>query len=136
MQRSSKYSRRINYAAVESLFSNPSTSATQDNAVPTQNLLDGPEINIDEKEEYMYTIDEKSDGEGVGGQVVVEESGGGVGINSSKNGANEQNGTRKTRDAEESGRDTADEDEGEGNLYVDGTGEEGYGWEEEYQQEV
>lgn len=138
IQRSSKYSRRINYDAVESLF-NTSSSATRENAHLNTDLADQPEIDLDEKEEYMYTIEEKSDGESVGPRavVIVEESGGGVGVTSSQKKQGDKE-TLKILDLEESGRETVDESEVDAEGFADGdaAGEDDYGWEEGYEQEV
>ncbi|KAH8105649.1 hypothetical protein DFH11DRAFT_1733231 [Phellopilus nigrolimitatus] len=61
IKKRTKYNRRINYDALKSLFDGDSAG----------------EVALSEKEEVMYTIDDKSDGEGV--CVTVEESGGGLG---------------------------------------------------------
>lgn len=161
ISRSSKYSRRINYDAVESLFSTP---ATKDNANVPTDLADAPEVDLDEKEEWMYTIDEgeKSDGEGLG-RLVVEEGGGGGGADpilsttpTRKKAASTKTGTGTEAEARkggevgiESGREVVveegeDDPEGEGEGEVDAygeadaTGEDEYGWDayEGYEQEV
>lgn len=117
-------------------------------------------MDIEEKEEYMYRMDEKSDGEGGLGpgsrMVVVEEGGGGVGH------VQTQVNRRKKRGGAEGGKanvDTVpggeeedhpgdvsagetlgDEDaDGDDDLDVEMSdkGDEGdYGWDEGYEQEV
>ncbi|KAH8108591.1 hypothetical protein DFH11DRAFT_1632089 [Phellopilus nigrolimitatus] len=66
-----KYSRRINYDALKNLFDGYSAGAVGANATPL-------EVALSDKEEDMYTIDDKSDGECV--CVAVEGSGGGLGM--------------------------------------------------------
>ena len=74
VKKSTKYSRRINYEALRNLFASDTTAS----AVVDNNLAPPKEVDLDEKEDDMYTIDDKSDAEGM--NVVVEESGGGVGV--------------------------------------------------------
>lgn len=105
------------------------------------------EVNLDDKEDEMYTLDDKSDGEGVV-SVVVEESGGGVGtaIPPARKTASDRAGSASntagnaTRtDAGDLPMDANDDDD------VDGDGEEvelsdkggdDYDWDEGYEQEV
>lgn len=61
LKKNSKYSKRINYDALKDLF------------------VDSP-VDLDEKADDMYTMDDKSDGEGVGGMVVIEEEAGSVAV--------------------------------------------------------
>ncbi|KAH8105528.1 hypothetical protein DFH11DRAFT_1644397 [Phellopilus nigrolimitatus] len=61
---------RINHDALKSLFDGDSAGAAGANFTP-------PEVALSDKEEDVYTIDDKSDGESV--CVAVEESGGGLG---------------------------------------------------------
>ncbi|KZT05708.1 BRF1-domain-containing protein [Laetiporus sulphureus 93-53] len=66
IKKNPKYSKRINYDALKDLF----TDDTKASRVPM-----GPEV--DEKDNDLYVMDEKSEGEGV---LIVEEAGGGVGM--------------------------------------------------------
>lgn len=75
---------------------------------------------MDEKEDELYTLDDKSDGEGM---LVIEEGGGGVGMG----------GTGQDDDALTDADAEADEMEyGEGSEKGDDLGR----WEEAYEQEV
>ena len=110
------------------------------------------EVDLDDKEDDLYTMDEKSEGEGVdwvgGGGVVIEESGGGgVGIGgratpTTKKSVASVGATQLPAGDGEVGPDTeVNEDE-----ELDGDGEEvemsdndkgeEYGWEEGFEQEV
>ena len=119
---SAKYSRRINYEALQSLFASDSIAS---------NLAPPEEVNLDEKEDYLYTMDDKSDGEGM--TVVVEESGGGVGVAAkapSPNGEALSKGQQAVSEPE-------GEEDGEGeDIELSEKGDDEYAWEEDYQQEV
>ncbi|KAH8111555.1 hypothetical protein DFH11DRAFT_1858984 [Phellopilus nigrolimitatus] len=123
IKKSTKYSRRINYDALKSLFDGDSAGAAGANAPP-------PEVDLSDKEEDMYTIDDKSDGEGV--RAVVEESGGGVGMSA----------PAPRRGADKADKVRTDDEDADGEAGVDGEeiemsekGDE-YVWDEGYEQEV
>ena len=115
---------------------------------------DGREIDIEEKEEFMYRMDEKSDGEGGlgGGEIVVEEGGGGVGQAPSQaigrkkkksglGGAVEGEEVEVEQPGDVSAGETLGDEDAYGDEDVDvelsEKGDEAeYGWEEGYEQEV
>lgn len=128
VKKSSKYSRRINYEALENLFAN--------DAVVSHGALAQQDINLDDKEDDMYILDEKSDGEGM--NVVVEESGGGVGVGTSGQDSHRDDKASKSLP---SGSEHADEEDGEADaegeeLELSEKGDDDYGWDEGYEQEV
>lgn len=129
IKRSNKYSRRINYDALKNLFDDTDTAGAENSA-----LLNPPaEVDLDDKEEDMYTIDDKSDGEGIG-NIVIEESGGGVGVvppsAKGKRAVQEDVGDVGGADGEEDG-----DGDGEEVEMSDRGGDE-FGWEEGFEQEV
>ena len=80
IKKNPKYSKRINYDALKDLF----TDADSGSPVPMIKLPPTPTPGPQLQDEYVednaaFITDDKSDGEGVGMAVVVEESGGGVG---------------------------------------------------------
>lgn len=102
-------------------------------------LLDpGRDIDLDEKEDALYHLseNEKSDGESM---LVIEESGGGVGmVQSSANARNNSNEIHAGPDREYKGVVPGDDtvvmdDDAEVELSDKG---EDYGWEDVYEQEV
>jgi transcription factor IIIB 90 kDa subunit len=103
IKKNPKYSKRINYDALKDLF------------------VDGRQIpSLDDKDD-LYTMDDKSDGEGM---LVLEEGGGGIGNQRSVT-------TRLTRhEQEEQGDEGEDESEKGDDHVVD------VGWEDAYEQEV
>ncbi|OCB90255.1 hypothetical protein A7U60_g2545 [Sanghuangporus baumii] len=119
---STKYSRKINYEALQNLFASDTN---------VSNLVPPAEVDLDEKEDYMYTFDDKSDGETM--TVVVEEGGGGVGVAakaSSPKGDTSLKGLQAVSEPE-------GEEDGEGEeIELSEKGDEEYAWDEEYQQEV
>ncbi|OCB90256.1 hypothetical protein A7U60_g2546 [Sanghuangporus baumii] len=119
---STKYSRKINYEALQNLFASDTN---------VSNLVPPAEVDLDEKEDYMYTFDDKSDGENM--TVVVEEGGGGVGVAakaSSPKGDTSLKGLQAVSEPE-------GEEDGEGEeIELSEKGDEEYAWDEEYQQEV
>ncbi|EJC99509.1 uncharacterized protein FOMMEDRAFT_160578 [Fomitiporia mediterranea MF3/22] len=145
IKKSAKYSRRINYEALENLFASD-TSGIQSGE---SNLLVPPkEVDLDVKAGDMFTIDQESIG-GEGMDVVVEESGGGVGLRASPLGANINGSRTESRltdrgQAEGEGRgavtEHTEEDgevDGEGEeIELSEKGEDEYVWDEGYEQEV
>ncbi|KAH9927889.1 BRF1-domain-containing protein [Amylocystis lapponica] len=121
IKKNPRYSKRINYDALKDLF-------TGDTPVK---LPTTP--SADDKDDGLYTIDDKSDGEGV---LVVEEGGGGVGMapRRSRSGS-------EPRDAQAAAGPEVDGDEGEGDDDADGDEEgsdkgENYADWDAYEQEV
>ncbi|KAI5120990.1 hypothetical protein M0805_000451 [Coniferiporia weirii] len=135
IKKSAKYSRRINYDALKSLFDSDASGALADST----NMLAPSEVDLDAKEDDMYTIDDKSDGEGM--SVVVEESGGGVGMpgpQRSADGSGGRSPVDRQAGAESAADDDADVDaDGDGEeVELSDKGEDDYGWDEGYEQEV
>lgn len=101
IKKNPRYSKRINYDALKDLF------------------VDGQHVpSLDEKDD-LYTIDDKSDGEGM---MVLEEGGGGIGS---------QQLVTTARYREEHGDEGEDEESEKGDDHVADIG-----WEEAYEQEV
>ncbi|EPQ52208.1 cyclin-like protein [Gloeophyllum trabeum ATCC 11539] len=115
IKKSSKYSKRINYDALKDLLDT--------NAVTNARSLD-------EKEDDMYTMDDKSDGEGM--MVVEEEGGGGVGSLSRE--PSEKRAPVLAPEAmdEEGGDEDAEGEDDDGSE----KGVEYGGWEDAYEQEI
>lgn len=134
LKKNPKYSKRINYDAFKDLFEGDGSSII---------YTDGREIDIEEKEEFMYRMDEKSDGEGVASEVVVEEGGGGVGVGNMDKGRGKGSGSgssAQTRTADggdlSAGETLGDDDaDGDDDVELSDKGED-YGWDEGYEQEV
>ena len=129
IKKNPKYSKRINYDALKDLFDGAGT-ATEGTSI----LDPGREINLDEKEDSLYHLDDKSDGEGM---VVIEEAGGGVGMvqpsKDTRNGS-ESNRLGPDSDGVAPGDDTEImDDDAENDLSDKG---DDYGWEDVYEQEV
>ncbi|PCH43896.1 BRF1-domain-containing protein [Wolfiporia cocos MD-104 SS10] len=128
VKKNPKYSKRINYDALESLFTNdvPATS------FPGLSNID------DKDDEGLYYMDEKSDGEGM---VVVEEGGGGVGMAPPLRSRSASNTPQIAAGAQGDNEDEhgeGDEDAaGEDDIYEEGSdkGEEYAEW-DAYEQEV
>ncbi|KAL5501199.1 BRF1 [Sanghuangporus vaninii] len=122
VKKSTKYSRKINYEALQNLFASDTN---------VSGLVPPAEVDLDEKEDYMYTFDDKSDGENM--TVVVEEGGGGVGVAakaSSPKGDTLLKGLQAVSEPE-------GEEDGEGEeIELSEKGDDEYAWDEEYQQEV
>lgn len=87
IKKNAKYSKRINYDALRDLFGGDGRGEGQGDGsgadrsgggdFQNNNLLVEPEISLDEKEDDLYQLDDKSDGEGM--HIVEESGGGGVG---------------------------------------------------------
>ncbi|EGO23148.1 hypothetical protein SERLADRAFT_371381 [Serpula lacrymans var. lacrymans S7.9] len=104
IKKNPKYSKRINYDALKDLF-----------------MDGGPVPRLDEKDD-MYTMDDKSDGEGM---VVVEEEGGGVGVQRRK-----LPGDRSIEESIDANLEEDEEGSDKGDEPLD------TGWEDAYEQEV
>ncbi|KAG1826262.1 cyclin-like protein [Suillus subaureus] len=100
IKKNPKYSKRINYDALKDLF------------------VDGPQAPSLDDKDNLYTMDDKSDGEGI---IVLEEDGGGIGSQ------------RPTPQLlrEEQGEEGEDDESEKGDDHVTDMG-----WEEAYEQEV
>lgn len=133
IKKNPKYSKRINYDALNDLFDGAG------GAMEGSSLLDpGRDIDLDEKEDALYHLseNEKSDGESM---LVIEESGGGVGmVQNSANARNKSNEKYSRPESESEGAVPGDDtvvmdDDAEVELSDKG---EDYGWEDVYEQEV
>ncbi|KAG1783614.1 BRF1-domain-containing protein, partial [Suillus placidus] len=100
IKKNPKYSRRINYDALKDLF------------------VDGPQAPSLDDKDNLYTMDDKSDGEGM---VVLEEDGGGI--------RSQRPAPRLYR--QEQGEEGEDDESEKGDDHVTDVG-----WEEAYEQEV
>ena len=105
IRRNPKYSKRINYDALKDLF------------------VDGQQVpSLDDKDD-LYTMDDKSDGEGM---IVLEEGGGDIG-------------SRRSASAIPLRREEQEEQADEGEYEESEKGDDhivDVGWEEAYEQEV
>ncbi|KAF7293140.1 BRF1-domain-containing protein [Mycena chlorophos] len=119
LSKSSKYSKRINYDALKNLLE-----------------PEMPMINLDDKEDQLYTFDDdgkdKSDGEGMG-MVLIEESGGTVGVNAEPPPARAKR--KKSRVSELAER-VAEDEEQDPEEASDKEEDVNMGWEDAYEQEV
>lgn len=142
IKKNPKYSKRINYDALKDLFADSNNSRAQLDAISRDAALLVPgNVDLDDKEDDLYHIDaDKSDGEGfASGAEVVEEVGGSVGM--AKNIATHTGHGEEVRElgaasGQSEGEEAIDED-AEGEEYTEfDKGDEEFGWEEGYEQEV
>lgn len=135
LKKNPKYSKRINYDALKDLFEGDSADTS---ILRTDGR--GGDMDIEEKEDYMWRLDdnEKSDGEGAlsvgGGAVVVEEGGGGVGQVGGERKSG--NGDVEEHPGDISAGETLGDDDAYGEDDLDEKEDGGYGWDEGYEQEV
>ena len=131
IKRNPKYSKRINYNALKDLF-------TDDGAAFQMPAGDGEEGKDDDEGALLYTMDDKSDGEGM--LVVDEPGGGGVGKAKSRSASLVPNlgaavpGTSAAGGGGEGEGD--DEEDAEGEEDVEEEKDDTYGEWDAYEQEV